>query len=1079
MALSIPPEALAAQTRSSDPTASVWVSANAGSGKTFVLARRVVRLLLAGAPPGRILCLTYTNAAAAEMAGRVLAQLADLAAQDDATLKTSVATLAPGRPEADAMREAKTLFARTLETPGGLKIETLHAFAARLLRRFPLEAGVPAAFTLMDEAAAADLTQRALSKTLTADAPDLSALTPVIGDASLVGAVAAMAAHHRDLGRIGNIPTALKAALDIAPPIGGPNLSADDVAALTAAATAKKRSTGKVDDLAAALTLAPPAREKALAKLLFKVDGTPKAPFAPAVIAAIPGLGDRIEAEQARLEGAIDAQKGEAVAIVTAALIALTQKVVARMAAEKTRRGLLDYDDEIQAAMELVTNTDAAAWVRYKLDEGIDHVLLDEAQDTAPAQWDLVDALVSEFFAGAGARETRRTLFVVGDEKQSIYGFQGAAPKLFAQMQGTYAQKAAGADLPFAPVALTHSFRSAPQILAAVDRVFAEPDLAGSVATDPVKHRAVRALDGGVDIWPLVGDIPAEEPEAWDAPLDATPQNAGVIQLVTAIADEIAAWQTAGPDGGPPILPGDILILSRSRGRFAPLMNRELKARGIPVAGADRLNVTGHIAVKDMLALASALLSRDDLSLAATLKSPLFDLCEDALFALAHGREGSLMAALTATQPAIAETLSRWRRLARTARPFDFFAAILIGEGRRADFAARMGSEAEDALDALLDEALAFEGGAVPTLHAFLFEMGARTTEIRRASEGRGKAVRVMTVHGAKGLEAEAVFLADNGTEPVPRGGGGKPQTLALFAGDDPVPVLLPPKDEQPRTIRAALDEKAKDAQAEEHRLLYVAMTRAERHLVVCGCYKTRPPKDGMWHDLVTRALSPDSQPLATRTGPGSAWRIPAPSGAAPAPKAPDTQAPPAPVARGPAIAPPAPPPPLTPSMADEAPIALLADDRPLPAAMFGTLLHALLETGDPAALDGADLSDAARAALIAEANATLALPELTGDALAEVAVIGDVRVAGGPVQRASGRIDRIMLSPTPLIVDFKTTRAIPDGPEGVAPATLRQLAVYRALLTKQLPGVGAAVVYTAGPRLIRVEGALPTVTVA
>ncbi len=576
-----------------------------------------------------------------------------------------------------------------------------------------------------------------------------------------------------------------------------------------------------------------------------------------------------------RLDALARYEAARNVVFATVPLVQLAHRVHLVVDAEKRRRGLIDYDDQIATAMNLVRSSVAAAWVRYKLDDGIDHVMLDEAQDTAPAQWDLVDALTGEFFAGASSRDAHRTLFVVGDEKQSIYSFQGAAPHLFNEKRTHYAGLAEGAALPFEPVDLAHSFRSAPQVLAAVDRVFAAADLSAAANAAAVRHVAIRDLAGGVDVWPLMGSEEVDVDSAWDAPLDATADTSGEVRLVRAIADQIEAWAVEGPDGGPPVDPGDVLILSRSRGRFAPLMNRELKARGIPAAGSDRLDVTRHIAVKDMLALARALISADDLSLAAVLRSPIFDVAEDDLFRLAHGRRGTLFSALKndPDSAGIYATLKRWRREAHRVRPFDFFAGILIGEGRRGDFAARMGSEAEDALDAFLDIALDFEGKGIPAMEPFLLRLETLTEEIRRSAEGGSGKVRVMTVHGAKGLEAEVVFLADVGASiPLPKGG-----TVVPLPGPEDIEVLAlaPAKADRPPAIADVLDAAEIAARAEHNRLLYVGMTRAERHLVMCGAYRSRKPAAGMWHEIVSTALEPESEARETALGTVLAWRNP------------------------------------------------------------------------------------------------------------------------------------------------------------------------------------------------------------
>lgn len=1108
----VPPEAVSAQHHSSNPAGSVWVSANAGAGKTYVLAERVVRLLLDGVEPGSILCLTYTNAAAAEMAGRVFKRLAGLAMLPEEELDAEVRRLAPQVKAEAAARRARTLFARTLETPGGIKVQTVHAFAAALLRRFPLEANVSGAFSILDDATRIELTDRAVAATLGEAASNpagevaaaLATIMPFVSDADSTNALNAMLAEreiladwlHLGAGTLrlsGMVAAALGQDPDIA---DTPLITPAACRELIALLRRERIGTAVADGLEAALIETDPAAQALAWETVFLTKkGEPKSGLlAKRIVDAHPGLATEIAAEQARLVARREQDRIKATAAVSVALAQIAYRVLGRIEAEKRRRGLIDYDDQIAKAMALVDGAGAAEWVRYKLDEGIDHVMLDEAQDTSPSQWQLVDALTSEFFAGASAREVPRTLFVVGDEKQSIYSFQGAAPELFADMRHDYGRRARDAEKPFAPVDLSHSFRSAPQVLAAVDTVFATPALRDSVgaAQKAVRHAAVRGEAGGVDVWPLLADDAREMPRAWDAPLDQRPDSSGAMKLARAIADQIEAWRETGPDGGRPVSPGGVMILTRRRGTFAALMNRELKARGIPAAGADRLDVTSHIAVQDMIALARALISVDDLSLAAVLRSPLFGFSDEALFDLAHGRAGSLYGALAGGDEAARAahaTLRRWRTRALRDRPFDFFAGILVGEGRRADFAARMGSEAEDALDAFLDIALDFEGRGVPAMEPFLMRLSKMKTEISRTAEGGGGKVRVMTVHGAKGLEADVVFLADVGSSSRP------PQqrtAVRLESGNgEGVLAYVTSNDSRPQRVKDALAEKARADTAEHHRLLYVGMTRAERHLVVCGAYGARKPEAGMWHALVSQALAEGAERREGPHGEVLAWRLPPPEGPPPAAKPPKPRYIPAPppawLAR-PAPALPLAPEPIAPSGEHDEPIRLPGNDRPLPAAAFGTLVHDLIEMGAPPDVLAAEVRrrypslEAAAEAIAAEAHGARTLPQLAArEIVQELDVIGDVVMPSGVLRRAMGRIDFLALGEADaLIVDFKTDRAVPLAPSGVPPGYRQQLAIYRALVGAMLARpVRTALVYTAEPRFLAMDEALPGIVVA
>ncbi|WP_420394361.1 double-strand break repair helicase AddA [Acuticoccus sp.] len=1105
--LVVPPEADEAQRRSSDPTASVWVSANAGAGKTYVLAQRVVRLLLSGVPPRAILCLTYTTAAAAEMAQRVTAELASLATLPDDALAARVATLAPAGGQA-ARTRARTLFAEALETPGGLKVQTIHAFCAALLRRFPLEANVSGSFQVLDDATREELTERAISAVLGRAAAEptgaiaerIACLVPHVSDAGVSKSLKAVLAEHRRLGawlRRGTsdefLAQGLRAAL--APPEPGPPLGKDVCHRLHEALVAAGKGEATRARIKAALGC-PEAERPARWAEVFRTKAGERRALAgivpKSVLAQWPEVEATIDAEQDRLDALAEVARVEAAIAATVPLVQLAFAVEEELSAETRRRGLLDYDDQVETAVNLVRTGTAAAWVRHKLDEGIDHVMVDEAQDTSEPQWRLVEALTEEFFAGAGAREVPRTLFVVGDEKQSIYSFQGAAPHLFALKRAATRSAAEAAQLAFHAVGLEHSMRSAPQVLSAVDRVFADPELAAAVGAEAatIRHQAVKAAPGGVDLWPLFADDEVERPLAWDAPFDATPDSAGVVKLVRAIADQVALWTGAeGPDGGPRVAPGEVMILSRRRGAFATLMNRELKARGIPVAGVDRLVITEHIAVKDMVALMRALLSRDDLSLAAVLRGPLFGFSEEALYAAAHGRPGSLLDALARGDAEAREahrTLSRWARIVRAARPFDALAHVLVGEGRRADFVARMGAEAADALDALLDAALSFEGRGVPALETFLYRLSKTTEELKRTVDGSSDAVRVMTAHGAKGLEAKLVFVADVGARTVRQE---KPPIVALPTQEPHDVLVHAPRDtHRPARAAAALDDRRTADRAEHYRLLYVAMTRAEQHLVVCGAYGKTPPQEGMWHAKVEAALAGEAMRVAMPGGEGFAWRSPELGTAAHARYEPRARPVP-PVAPRWLTEPVAPPrslpEPLSPSDGEHRVSAGSAAGTPraLGAAAHGVLIHHLLDRGGDREAMAASvrslhplLTELEIAAVVAEAASALALPELAGGrARTEVDVVGDI-VWRGERRRARGRIDRLQfIGQRALVVDYKTDRVVPDRPADVAQAYVEQLSIYRALVAAALPrhAVSAAIVWTASASCMAMDDVL------
>ncbi len=1131
-----------AQAEASDPRASAWVSANAGAGKTYVLAQRVVRLLLAGTEPGRILCLTFTKAAAAEMEARVFERLGEWAVLPDKKLAGAIAEVDGRRPAREALARARRLFARALETPGGLKIQTIHAFCERLLQQFPFEANVAGHFEVLDERAATDLTEAARKSVLAeaarggalgealdtvlgagSDLAHETAIKEFVAERARVQAWIAAADSEADAlrqlrDRLGlgaeNTPESLHRAI-----ITESALAHDDFVRLIGLLRE-----GNKTDKAAAERLGPyldavdeEARASAYLDFCTTADGKLRAAssiITKAVKDRWQGLAETIEAELARLAGLLDRLAAAECYQSTAAMLRLADATIAAYQRLKTARGALDFDDLIIKTTNLLARSDAAHWVQYKLDRGIEHILVDEAQDTSPRQWQVVKALVEDFFAGEGASQTTRTLFAVGDQKQSIFSFQGAVPAWFSLMRRELGARARAANARWSDPALYLSFRSVQPVLSAVDAVFAEAQAyrALSDVDEAPAHSAARhGVPGRVILWPMIEPAEKIEPEDWATPLDHLGESSPEVKLAKRLARTIGRWLHGGErlDSGEPITAGEILILCRTRGAQTDAINRALKSHGIPIAGADRMHLTEHIAVMDLLALARVvLLPEDDLSLAALLKSPLIGLSEEALFDLAHGRGGSLWDALGRKAQdrddfaGARESIQRWRAGADRREPYGFFARILGPEGGRRRFLKRLGAEAEDVLDEFLTQALAYERLEAPTLQGFLAWLEAGTSEIKRDTETRRDEVRVMTVHGAKGLEADIVFVVDNGSAPTHP--NHDPRVIALDDDRDgtvsPL-VWMRRFKAMPQAVQARVKALRAAANQEYLRLLYVAMTRAKDRLVICGTRKERTDAANGWHGLVTGALEADCVPGQDADGNDELeWR--------PEPRPTHKTRPPQPgLPLGPYrpdwFARPAPPPPpalphVTPSsLFDEdgaaTTFAVGAGSTTVEAALVrGRLIHRLLESLPAIAASARESAGAAylaafagkldedeRAALLGEVMAVMAepafAPVFAEDSRAEVEIVGRIARASGEAA-VSGRVDRLAVTPSEvLIVDYKTNRPAPEKLEDVPPEYIRQLALYRTILRRLYPGrvVTAALLWTDRPALMEIPPAL------
>ncbi|TIT17907.1 MAG: double-strand break repair helicase AddA, partial [Mesorhizobium sp.] len=655
----IPSDTAASQASASDPRNSAWVSANAGSGKTHVLAQRVIRLLLRGTDPSKILCLTYTRAAAANMSNRVFSTLSQWTALGDAELSTRIEALDGRQPDRETMRRARRLFAEALETPGGLKIQTIHAFCESVLHQFPLEANIPAHFELLDPQMEASLFAAARRDMISGG---------VAGDAALAEAFATVlergGEHGLDalLAEIVRKRDGLRAFIAAAGGHGFQALfdefqfragqTAEGIAAsvwplpgflpdyLVTFSRAAEAADARIvlNNLLPYARLAfaeedPVRRLNLLSKAFLRADGEPYDPaktFKRALLDRLPDLAERYLAAVAAILEISDRLALFRMLEGTRAALTIADWLIARYEQLKRARGFLDFNDLITRTVNLLARPDAGPWVQFKLDQGIDHILLDEAQDTSPDQWEVVKRLAEEFFAGLGARDAvHRTIFAVGDEKQSIYSFQGAAPDSFADSRLLFAGKVRSADAAFADLKLTWSFRSTDDVLAAVDRVFADPNVRRGIShdPDPLDHKAIRTdAPGYVEVWPSIGADVVDEPDDWTQAVDHA--HAPAVRVAENVAATIAGWIGSGEviEGrGKKLRPGDVLVLVRKRDRFVHALTRALKRRDIPVAGADRLSLPGHIGVKDLIALGHFLIQpEDDLSLAAVLRSPIF-----------------------------------------------------------------------------------------------------------------------------------------------------------------------------------------------------------------------------------------------------------------------------------------------------------------------------------------------------------------------------------------------------------------------------------------------------------------------
>ncbi|WP_029417067.1 double-strand break repair helicase AddA [Brevundimonas bacteroides] len=1135
------------QQEAADPRRSVFVTANAGSGKTSTLVDRVARLLLSDVRAAEILCVTYTKAAAAEMQSRLYKRLGAWAVMDDEKLRASLHELDgrdPDRLSGDDLKRARRLFAQALDTPGGLKIQTLHAFCEKLLRRFPLEAGVTPGFQVLEDQAAVALSRMARD--------DLArhALAHPDGGIGQAYAHFAVALAFKDfealLGKIetdrarltdyierwreGRARSPWRLA-DADPERSAEAIETDFMRFVDRAAwvsVAEQMATGGKDDGSCADRMHAADWTFEGLGSVFLTSGKARSRIATskAPSFAREWLGDL----QARYCAKLDEVRKARLAEDTNHVLTLAETHARFYEARKADKGALDFGDMVARTVDLLTKRSSAAWVLYKLDGGIEHVLIDEAQDTAPEQWDIVEALTEGFFSGIGSRRfgegtVDRSVFVVGDAKQSIYSFQGARPEMLVEKRRDFENRVTGAGMGFAGVPLETSFRSTPEVLSFVDKVFFDADAASApdraralvgVQGDIAPHKPMRAGDQGcIDLWPLYRDDRTPEREAWDDPVDEEAPDSARKRMARDLAREIqrqvedgVAVQDKDSRALRPARYGDFLILVRQRDATFEEIIRALKTAGVPVAGADRLKLSTHIAFSDLISLARfALYPDDDLSLAEVLRSPFCDVDEDSLFDLAGSKkERRRLWAELRDRSGERPEWTRARALldfvlsSRGRDPFAFFSGLLnrvddTGLSGRARILARLGREAEEAIDETLNQVLAAEDRGGLDLETALAMLEQAEVEVKRELEGPRGEVRVMTVHGAKGLEAPVVILPDT----TARARGKGPGLMPVPAEDgEGWLMLLTTKETDPPAAKAAREARDQRAFEESLRLLYVALTRARDRVIVMGRGRgnsTDGFEDGSWWSILSETferLGPEVRDIGEDRrryghdpvvlGRGAA------AVAAPTTVIPDW------ARRAPAIDPSARY--VSPSQAKGAkraaapsPLAVASTGEGAPLGRFrrGDLIHLLLERlpeMEPDARPDAahrllarerGLSDDQRSEMITAAFGVLDDPRFAPvfgpGSRAEVALVGSApELAPGVV--INGRIDRLVITPERiLVVDYKTNRPAPDRIEDADPAYAAQMAVYVAVLRALYPDrpVEAALVWTDGPKLMPV----------
>lgn len=1151
------------QAMAANPETSAWVSASAGTGKTKILTDRVLRLMLPmpnkdadisyETNPDKILCLTYTKTAASEMGERISMRLSEWAVMNDKALVENLTTLIGTVPNEEIISAARSLFARVVDIPGGMKIMTIHSFCQSILKRFPLEAGLPAHFEVLDDRTTSEYLARAERHVIAEiKANPNGTLAESFETLSTEINADQFSDLMRDISGNRQIIKSITTRFDTAEALKQEilkHLDCDDVKSendlLLGACTGTafneeglkslldilfsggKNDAKLAESIASFLEKSPEHRvshfQDYARAFLTQKNEIRKKLCSKGVSEKIPNAEDILYTEATRVLAVMDKVKSFRLAKFTYDILNVGQAIVTAYEKIKSSHIQLDYDDLIFYTARLLSNSDQAGWVLYKMDRGIDHILVDEAQDTSPDQWTIIKAIAEDFFSGTSARDdAARTIFVVGDEKQSIFSFQGADPRGFKTMRDHFQDRIQSAERSFTPVNLLMSFRSTPAVLKGVDHIFSSTTVREGVqnnAEEEMLHLPFRENDAGlVEVWPLIPSDIREEIEPWTPPIHITSTDTADVRLAFKIADTIADWLHTGQrlkSKDRPIKAGDIMILFRRRSKLLDHIVRALKYYNVPISGVDRMVLTDHLAVQDCLIAAEcALMPEDDLSLATFLKSPFIGYDEDKLFDLAFGRSRSLWSALKDYDFDTYAYIMGLVKNVQTHTPYVFFQKLLVEPtptpdkftGRKALFA-RLGLEIDDAIGEFLNLCIDFERLHIPHMQTFLYWFRQGQSEVKREQEGAEQdQVRLMTVHASKGLQAPIVFLPDTTSLP------NNSFNILWPAGDTKIPLWAPRAEHRDPHYNTAL-EHAKAKQDEEYRrLLYVALTRAEDRLYICGARGRSKPADNSWYSLCFNMLSGMNNVQTVDFDIGgdpvidhdtgevlNALRYETEQTKAVEKKKTTEQTlrrPKAPLpdwAYAPPAAEPVPPKPLAPSRPSDLDPAIRspldADDNYRFAR--GNIVHYLLEVLPQLPADKQE--NACRKYLVEPAHELKApqqdelakeifkvlrhtefAPIFGPNSRAEVPIVGLISKHDAQEYYAiSGQIDRMLVEKDRvLVVDYKTNRPPPTDPKDVPNVYRKQLLAYKTALCEIYPDkkIECALLWTDGPNLMPID---------
>ena len=851
-----------AQIKASNPAENIWVQANAGTGKTKVLVHRLMRILFRNKQYEKtnasgILCLTYTNAAAGEMRNRILQGLQDWAMADDVLLAELLKTVTENdSPTPEDLALARKIFFTYIDNPDMLKIKTMHSFCEEILHRFPLEAGISPAWSLVSGSAQTILLDEAFDCMIknsfndTADTQNtLRAFHKILEIRSeyFLGTLHQMLLkRYRSFFQVDDVDKYREYFIDTTRKILGlenkvdldskPDYLTDIINIAQNLKNASKKPAKYLDDF---ITTTQQYIDNSInfekyKKLYLTAENEIMSAQKKAILKDEPFRTEALRVYQIK-----QYLLNQEVFQNTVALFDLAMDFADTYRTIKQERNLLDFEDLILYTQKLFSKPDVMGWVLSQMDISLSHILIDEAQDTSPQQWNILRMLAGDFFTD-GDTANNRSLFVVGDTKQSIYGFQNAEPRAFAESRYAIENQIKNNYRTIKEVALDQSFRSLKPILQTVDCFFDCPEIIKQTGFYNNKHKVARKETNGL----------VEIHKLFECEQTGLEKHKLYVSMLADKIESLVKQENIDPK--------NILVLVQRRDPFANLLSVALKRRGVDVAGNDRIKLPEFSAVKDLLHLTRFCINNtNDYSLCCVLKSPFYRLKERDIFNLCKiknklkkvDKNTTLLSVLQNENPDIYKDIMDTCGQSAVLAPYSFFTYVFNKNNNRQKFISALGKQIIDPLEEFLSLCLAYERTQSGTLYHFLKWFITGDSEIKRDMDA-SSGVRIMTVHGSKGLGSTVVFLIDTLSFPKAN------EILdANHLHQNSNYDLWIWKTENSQIVQSIVDTNKQDSIAEYYRLLYVAMTRACDRLYIYGCDTERVP-EMVWHKQLWNVFS-------------------------------------------------------------------------------------------------------------------------------------------------------------------------------------------------------------------------------